>query len=199
MAELAFIRFGEEGWEQYDSPVWEGRLTLEECARAQYGMLRAGSEDEILRAVRGLGQVRDGFTDLVERCEESAVPLVIASAGLDFIIEDILRSLGLGHVCVVCPKSDLRTDGIRVVFPTTFSKTGEGDFKDGVVRYLKERGDYVLYAGNGLSDMNAARRSDMAFVMRASSLEREYASRGYPFTPISDFWPVIEALKERAG
>lgn len=30
LAELAFIHFGEEAWEQYGSPAGEGRLTLEE-------------------------------------------------------------------------------------------------------------------------------------------------------------------------
>ncbi len=199
LTELAFRRFGERGWDRYDSLIREGRLTLEEGARAQYEMLRADSVDDFLEVVHGHDQLREGFVELVESCGEVGVPLVIASFGLDFIIDYFLRKHGLFRVPVICPRFHLGADGLRVEFPPRFSDMGRGDFKDGLVRYLKERDDTVIYVGNGLSDMNAASRSDRAFVVQGLFLETECVARGHPSTPIGDFWPVTETVREQVG
>ncbi len=197
LAELALRRFAEEGWEDYDKRVREGALTLEEGIRLQFGMIRAESEHDILAAVKGHGAVRDGFADLVRMCDGAGVPLVIASGGLDFIIDHVLQAHGLGSVPVICARAELRPEGILVEFPSRFSELGEGDFKEGVVRHLRSRGDFVIHVGNGLSDLRAARLADSAFVIANSSLEIECTRRGYPFTAIETFWPVVGAVSKR--
>ncbi|MFQ5872129.1 MAG: haloacid dehalogenase-like hydrolase, partial [Candidatus Geothermarchaeales archaeon] len=83
LPELVLKRFGEKGWERYDTLLVEGKLGLEECIKQQYGMIRAESEEQILGYIRDHCAVRPGFHELVEFSRERGVELVVASAGLD--------------------------------------------------------------------------------------------------------------------
>ncbi len=40
-------QFGEEGWERFDSLVRDGKMTLNEAIRVQFGMIKAASKGSL--------------------------------------------------------------------------------------------------------------------------------------------------------
>ena len=85
LAELILRRFGRKGWEKYDTLAVEGKMKIEDCLRIQFEMIEA-SEEEILDLVRNNCRLRSGFKELLATCKDKEVPIVIATAGIDFCI-----------------------------------------------------------------------------------------------------------------
>ncbi len=194
-AVVVLNQFGEEGWERYDSYVRDGKMTLNEAIRVQFGMIKAASRETILQGVRDHFALRPGFSELHQLCHKRRIPLFVASGGLDFCLDYVLKAHRLGHIQVVCPRTRFRPQGIGVTFPAEYSKKGQGDFKAGLVASHRERGNHVTYIGNGLSDYHAGRLADELFVIRESSLDGHCRRRDIPCTRIMEFGPVSSFLR----
>ncbi len=192
---IVLNQFGEGDWERYDSLVLDGQMTLNEGIRVQFGMIKAASIETILRKARDHFALRTGFSELHDFCQTRRIPLFVASGGLDFCIDYVLKAHRLGHVKVVCPRTRFHPDGIGVTFPEEYSKKGKGDFKAGLVTSHGERGSHVTYVGNGLSDYQAGRLADELFVIRESSLDRHCEPRDIHCTRIMEFDPVTSFLR----
>ncbi len=192
---IVLNQFGEGDWERYDGLVLDGKMTLNECIRMQFGMIKAASRETILQEVRDHVALRPGFTELHDFCKTRRNPLFVASGGLDFCIDYVLKGHRLGRVKVVCPRTKFRPNGIGVTFPVEYSKKGRGDFKAGLVTSHRERGSHVTYVGNGLSDYQAGRLADELFVIRESSLDRHCERRDIHCKRIVEFDPVTSFLR----
>jgi 2-hydroxy-3-keto-5-methylthiopentenyl-1-phosphate phosphatase len=55
----------------------------------------------------------------------------------------------------------------------------------------------VFYVGDGISDFEAAGRTDLLFAHR--TLAEECVRQGIPFRPFTDFSVVLQALEEYVG
>ena len=58
----------------------------------------------------------------------------------------------------------------------------------------KKRGHYIIYAGDGISDLEAAPKADLLFAHR--TLAEECRRKEIPFRPFKDFQAVLLALRE---
>src|SRR5947199_8033607 len=82
-------KFGRGDWRTVDDLYIKGEITLEECLRRQGGMVRA-SKPKILDELDQVTKFRPGFDNLAEYCKTNRYPLVLVSAGLDFVIKHFL-------------------------------------------------------------------------------------------------------------
>jgi len=82
-------QFVEENWEQYDTLLENGQISLHDCMQVQFGMIKAAKSS----IVESLGHIplREGFGEFVQFCNSQRIPLIIVSAGLDFVIEAVLN------------------------------------------------------------------------------------------------------------
>jgi len=187
-------KFAEEEWRIFDEQLERGEITLEECLRKQFSTVRV-PEKLILEETERVLSVRPNFEKLVEYCRAHRIPLILVSAGLDFVIKHFLELKGWhGLVEVYAPKARCTVYGIRFTFPKLFDKTSVS-FKDDSVRYYKKQGKRVIYIGDGLADYNAARNADFSFAIHGSKLAELLNTDGIQHKEISDFEEVVETIK----
>jgi 2,3-diketo-5-methylthio-1-phosphopentane phosphatase len=192
-AEFILARFAQGNWRLFERQFENGKITLEECLTRQFSLVRA-SEKQILEELKGVVTFRLDFRKLAECCKENHIPLIIVSAGLDFVIQHFLK---LNHcqdlVEVYAAKTAFSANGIRFTFPTLFYKSSD-NFKHDIVKHYESQGRKVVYIGDGLADYNPAKDANYSFAIEGSKLARLCKSHGIPCKNITDFHKVIEAV-----
>jgi 2-hydroxy-3-keto-5-methylthiopentenyl-1-phosphate phosphatase len=195
--ELVLSEFAEGDWKVFDRLYERGRITLEECVRKQFSMVRA-TESLILKRVEPLLKFRQGFDKLVSQCETSGVQLIIVSAGLDFCIQHFLKLNGwLRTVEVQCLKTVSVNPNKGIIFKRSKAMSADStNLKDDLVRHYKKLGEKVVYVGDGLTDYTSATLAHHSFVIRGSKLARKCRSEGIACEEIGDFYPVVRLLRK---
>jgi len=149
----------------------------------------------ILKEIEHVASLRTNFEKLVEFCTTTKIPLILVSAGLDFVIKRFLEKNGWRRsVEVYAPKARFTAKGIQFAFPKLFDKPSVS-FKDDLVRYYKKQSKKVIYVGDGLADHHAAENADLSFAIKGSRLAELLRQKGIPHKEISDFEEVVEAIK----
>ena len=192
-SEVVLEKFAVGDWKTYDEQLEKREINIEECMEKQFAMVRA-AEDEILRQLEPVAVFRPNFNNLVNYCSARRIPFILASAGLDFVINHFLRVKGLQElVSVRSPKAECTTRGMKLTFPSLFEEGSLG-LKDDLVMYYKRRGRRVVYIGDGSPDYPAAIKADHLFVIENSRLEDLCRRERIPHKAIRDFREVLEAL-----
>lgn len=134
--EFLLERFAEGDWRTFDLLYERGEITLEECMQRQFSMLRA-PKPLMLRELEKAVFFRSGFKALAEYCRIRRIPLVVASAGLDFVIRHFLEREGWGEpIEVYAAKTVFTEEGIELTFPGLMDETS-ADFKEDLVKHYK--------------------------------------------------------------
>jgi 2-hydroxy-3-keto-5-methylthiopentenyl-1-phosphate phosphatase len=200
---LVLQRFGIPGWERHDELFDQGLIGIDELIQKQSAMIRAGSQEEILRYVAPLSRFRPGMGLLLEACAHRGVDLVVASAGIDFCIRQAFRSNGLAMPKLYCPTTTFARSGLRVVMPFSpraLARAGhrppeDQNFKRTVVDLYQTRGRKVIYIGDGMTDIAPSSIADKVFAIRGSPLERACVQRGIPHSSIRTLQPVARFVR----
>jgi 2-hydroxy-3-keto-5-methylthiopentenyl-1-phosphate phosphatase len=194
-AEFVLARFAQGDWRLFDRQFENGEITLEECLTRQFSLVRA-SEKQILKELKDVVTFRPNFKKLAEYCKQSHIPIVIVSAGLDFVIEHFLKLNNCQDLVeVYAAKTTFTANGIRFTFPTLFDSMSD-NFKNDMVRRYKSQGKEVMYIGDGTADYVGARDADHSFAMEGSKLAKLCKNHGIPCKSITDFQKVIEAIRK---
>lgn len=80
-------KFAEAEWKIFDTQFEKGEITLEECLRKQFSLVKA-PKAIILEETERVMSARLNFEKLIEYCREHKISLILVSAGLDFVIKD---------------------------------------------------------------------------------------------------------------
>jgi 2,3-diketo-5-methylthio-1-phosphopentane phosphatase len=193
-AEFALQRFANGNWKRYDDQLDEGKITLEECMAREFALVKV-SKAEIASEVGRAATLRPAFGKLVDYCEARHIPLVIVSAGLDFVVREILRRNGWeDRLEIRVPRSRFTPEGIRFLFPRLKFNSSQ-NFKDDTVVHYHRLGRRVAYVGDGSPDFAAVKAADLAFTVRGSKLSTLCDKEGLPHKDISDFADVVRGLE----
>lgn len=194
-AEFSLNKFADRSWTLIDEQFERGDITFEESLRREFEMLKV-SENDILRELEGVTDLRPSFEKLVKYCEMKDLPLIVVSGGLDFCIRHFLQKNGcLNSVEIYAPKSKQTREGFTVTFPQVYDKTST-NLKDDLVKYYKDRSTKVVYIGNGRADYPAAKIADIAFSIKDSPLAELCKVSGVPCREFTDFQQVIDAIDD---
>lgn len=194
-AEWVLARFTQGDWRQFDRQFENGEITLEECLNKEFSLMKV-SEEQILEELKDGVTFRPSFKKLAEYCKENRIPLIIVSAGLDFVIKHFLELNNCQDLVEVhAAKTAFSAQGIKFTFPTLVNKTSD-NFKHDMVRHYKSHGRKVVYVGDGLADYAAAKDADNSYAIEGSRLAKLCKSHGIPCRNIIDFQDVIEAISK---
>jgi 2,3-diketo-5-methylthio-1-phosphopentane phosphatase len=186
-------KFAKKDWRAFDKQFGRGEITLEECLQKQFATVTV-SKAQMLKEAENAAFIRPGLEELVRYCKMHAFPLILVSAGLDFVIKDFLRRHDLDSLIeVYAPKTRITNRGIRFMFPKLFDKTSVS-FKDDLVKFYRKQGKSVVYIGDGQGDYYAAGNADYPFAIKGSRLAELLKKDGIAHKEISDFWEVVEVL-----
>ncbi|TMI31392.1 hypothetical protein E6H27_06445 [Candidatus Bathyarchaeota archaeon] len=187
-------KFAQGDWRAVDDQYVKGEITLEECLRRQGAMVRT-SKSKILDELNEFTKFRPGFDNLIDYCKTNRYPLVLVSAGLDFVIKHFLeRKKWRNKVELYAAAAKCTPTGIKFDF-LKLKDNRSMNFKDDAVRYYKTRADAVAYIGDGRWDLHALRNADLRFVIRGSKLSELCKEQEIQATKVSDFNEMVVSLK----
>jgi 2-hydroxy-3-keto-5-methylthiopentenyl-1-phosphate phosphatase len=193
--ENVLARFGKGDWRTVDDQYVMGEITLEECVRLQGAMVRV-PKSQMLSYLDRVTEFRPNFGKLIEFCETNHFPLLIVSAGLDFVIKHFLtREKFQDRVELFAAEAKCTRTGIKFEWPKLRSNQSV-NLKDDMVRYYKQRADRVAYIGDGRGDLHALRNADRRFAIRNSILAELCKEQEIQATTITDFQQVVTSLQK---
>ena len=169
-AVLVLEQFASGNWREYDDLLAADEITLEECLKRQFSTVTL-SKDEISKFLRTKLTFRVGFPGFVKSCLANGIPLVIVSAGIEFIINDYLKKFGMDSIPVVAAQISFHSKGYSFRFPLLKSQKSK-NFKDDLVKQYQLKNYQVTFIGDGIGDYYAIKCADKGYVVRHSILER---------------------------
>ena len=194
VAQMLLERFGDPTWQQVRDRFRAAELTLKEYQEITFRNIQA-DQATMQSYVKQHANFRPHFKDLWAYCSANGIPMAVVSLGLDFYIEALLEKEGLRQVPVHSVNTRFTPGGITYEY--RYSRPGQdrqGNSKGLVVDGYRQKGHFIFYAGDGLSDLEAAPKADVLFAHR--TLAEECLQRGIPFRPFNDFSGVLLAVRE---
>jgi 2-hydroxy-3-keto-5-methylthiopentenyl-1-phosphate phosphatase len=196
-AEFILARFAPEKWKAFERQFEQGQLTLEQCMKKQFSLVKA-SERQILDSLERIVTFRAGFEEMARYCRRYSIPFIIVSAGLDFVIKHFLEEAGWNSlVTVYAAKSKIASDGVELEFPKPFG-LGSVNFKQDLVKQYQNRGKWTVFIGDGSGDYEAAKDADFRFAVRDSKLAKLCAKNKIDCIHFSDFHEVVKSIRHSA-
>jgi 2,3-diketo-5-methylthio-1-phosphopentane phosphatase len=196
VAELLLRQFGSATWTEVRERFRSGELTLKDYQEITFLDMQAPQE-ELQAYVRQHACFRPHFDELWHFCRDHNIPMCITSQGLDFYVQALLDGCGLSEIPVYAVVAQFDTEGritgYRYDFP--YPDAPElGNSKALMVQRFRDKGYHVFYMGDGRSDFEAGEVADTVFAHRQMAAMCDEA--GIPFTPFTDYGPVLESVRE---
>ena len=183
-----------EAWRDWEN-AWEaGRLSARDCLRRQIENLRVLRETlfEYLLPVR----VDPAFSDVVEWARRRGVEVKIISDSFEPLILHILRNNGIEGVPVLANSLEFAGERLIPAFPfANPAYTRSANAK--ALHLAPYRNHTIIFAGDGLSDLDAALAADVVFAK--STLARELAAIPVAYQPFDTLEPVLKYLRTELG
>ncbi|EEQ41692.1 putative uncharacterized phosphatase [Clavispora lusitaniae] len=147
-----------------------------------------------------------GFKDFYLWCEEKGIPVVVVSSGMKPIIYALLEKL-VGPRAA--QKIEIMSNSVSVDAETGRWKivykhpdTGFGHDKSLSIRdYLVEHGytgdkkPHLFYCGDGVSDLSAAKETNLLFAKHGKDLITYCRRENIPYTEFNDFRDIFAKIK----
>jgi 2,3-diketo-5-methylthio-1-phosphopentane phosphatase len=172
--------------------IRSSQITLSEGIAAEMRSIRRPfAEAEAL--LREQVRIDPGFVPFARWCEEKQSPLTVLSAGFQQLIDLFIRREEFPHLEILANtlKPNEQT-GWQCLFR---DQTADGHDKAAPLRAARERGEYVIFIGDGLSDRKAAEAADEVFAKH--SLAEYCRERGIHYHEYKTFDEVLQHLQDR--
>ena len=196
VAELLLNQFGDPGWRDVRQRFRDGQINLKEYQEITFRNIRA-DRATMQAYVKDHANLRPYFRDLWGFCQTNNIPMAVVSQGLDFYIEAVLERAGIGRVPVYAVDTEFKGGKISYHYNHTYpGKESQGNSKGFVVESFQNRGCYVFFAGDGQSDLEAARKADVTFAHR--TLAKFCDEESIPYQPFEDFRGMLLAVRKYA-
>ena len=196
VAELLLNRFGDPTWTDVRERFRQGELSLKDYQEITFRQMSA-DKATMQAYVRDHACFRDHFAELAAYCAAHSIPMCILSQGLDFYIQALLDDAGYSSIPVHAVRAEFDESGGRIVgyaYDFAYPDAPElGNSKALMVRRFQEHGYHVFFAGDGRSDFEAGEVAETVFAHRQMAQMCDDA--GVPYTPFTDFGPVMDALR----
>jgi 2-hydroxy-3-keto-5-methylthiopentenyl-1-phosphate phosphatase len=140
---------------------YDPKVITEEWVRDMFLRVKE-SPARLRRFIRDTARPRPGFHEFVSRCRELGIAVEIVSGGLDLYLDLLLGDWGHDHLTRYRATSRMTKNGLSVRYGYLKGSTLD-DFKRDRVRAHQREGRRVLFAGDGTSDIAAARTADAAY------------------------------------
>ena len=141
--------------------------------------------------------IRPGFRELLDYCRDNDHRFVITSHGLDFYIEEILKDAGYDGIEYHAARTDFLPDRLDVQYYGPAGEPLADGIKEQYLKSYQDQGYKVVFLGDGLSDIYAARHADYVFACK--QLVEKCREENIPFKSFDDMFDVRDGLKQITG
>ena len=194
VAELLLNRFGHPDWIDVRQSFRDGYMDLKEYQEITFRNIQA-DRATMQSYVKEHANLRPYFKELWHFCRSNDIPMAVVSQGLDFYIEALLEKEGVARVPVYAVGTEFHDGSISYHYYHAYpGKESQGNSKRFVVESFQERGCHVFFAGDGRSDLEAARAADVIFAH--SALAKFCDDEGISYQPFEDFSGMLLSVRE---
>ncbi len=187
-------KYAQGNWQQYDTQYERGELRLQDVVKKQ-GIMIKTPEMVLVAEMERVTGFRPNFDKLITYCRTNQIQIAFISAGLEFVINHLLRMKGWNNlVKLYTAKAETTPEGIRLTFPRLRDKNSQ-DLKDDAVRFHQSKGRKVAYVGDGRWDLPALKLADYRFAVKGSTLANLCRQQNIPAREITDFQEVTATLQ----
>jgi 2-hydroxy-3-keto-5-methylthiopentenyl-1-phosphate phosphatase len=179
-------------WKSIETAYAQRHITVEECNRWQYRLIREPLESLQDFTCR-YAEVRPGFSEFVDYCQHNNISLVIVSNGVDFYIQTVLARIDMSHLELHCGQGVFSGDGIIVSYKDPEGHPLDNSFKGRYLKWLRGRDSTIVYLGDGYSDIEPASQAD--HVLATGALPDMLEAESVAATPFDDFYDVIREIQ----
>ncbi|HYM20228.1 MAG TPA: MtnX-like HAD-IB family phosphatase [Candidatus Kapabacteria bacterium] len=191
--DILFKHFGDPKaftvWQKFNTREY----TAAECIAEACATVR-NVDPRRMSEVFTLQEIRSGFSEFAEFCEEKNIALTIVSDGFSLYIRPILEHNSL-NISFHANTIELTNDGsLSVEFTNGRESCWRcGSCKCSAITTTSADEDTIVYIGDGYSDHCPVEISDVIF---ARDMLRSFCStHGIPYHPFEDFHTVKEILQ----
>ena len=189
---LMLDAFADGDWRALHRQYEETKISVGRFNEAAFAMVKADRKS-LLQAIAGKVKIRPGFPEVVACCHRKGFRLVIVSNGLDFYIEEILKDLGLTGMEVFAAQTRFLPGQVKVQYIGPDGQPRDDAFKEAYVDLFLGQGYRIIYAGNGDSDFQPARKCH--YVFATGNLLTRCRQAKLDCIPFSDFNEVVSVLE----
>jgi 2,3-diketo-5-methylthio-1-phosphopentane phosphatase len=194
VAEMLLNRFGDPDWKDVRQSFRDGHMDLKEYQEITFRNIRA-DRATMQSYVKEHASLRPYFRELWGFCQSNNIPMAVVSQGLDFYIEALLEREGVGRVPVYAVDTEFQDGVISYHYNHTYpGKESQGNSKGFVVESFQNRGCHVFFAGDGRSDLEAARVADVIFAH--STLAKFCDEESITYQPFNDFGGMLVSVQQ---
>jgi 2-hydroxy-3-keto-5-methylthiopentenyl-1-phosphate phosphatase len=170
----------------------EGRISVGRFNTEVFARVRADRQT-LIRIAKENARLRSGFPEMVACCRRKGFRLVIVSNGLDFYIEEIIKDLGLTGIEIHAARTRFLPGQVKVQYVGPDGQPRDDAFKEAYVDLFLGQGYRIIYAGNGDSDFQPARKCH--YVFATGNLLARCQQAKLDCIPFSDFNEVVSVLE----
>ena len=184
--------FAKGDWRAINKQYSDGIITVGEFNERAFGLVRAGKK-VMLNYLNDKVKIRPGFQKFVEICQEKGIRLVIVSNGLDFYIKKVLEDMGLLNLEYHAAETRFHANVLKVRYIGPDNSVVDSGYKEKYLNHFLSEGYYVVYIGNGTSDLLPARGAHQIFA--TESLLEHCQSSGVTCIPFNSFLEINQVVK----
>lgn len=154
------------------------------------------NEKEILEDIMEIS-IDPYAKEFINNVKSSGGDFAVVSAGTSYYIERLFESKEIKNVTIYSNKSIFKDNGLHFQLDETseFYSSIYGIDKEKVVKKLKEKYNFIFYAGDSEPDLKAALISDVVFARGSlSELLRENDKKFIEFKNFQDIWNKVENI-----
>lgn len=201
---------GSEKREILDEQIKTGERSFRDVSEEMWGSLNVSFDDGFDIMEKNL-EIDTDFQTFHKYCIENDIPFNVISAGLKPVLRKVLDTF-LGeeessHIEIVANDAEITEDGSqwkpiwrhdnelghdKAISMTEARKQAQMECEDGTI-------PLIVFIGDGVSDLPAAREADVLFARRGLRLEEYCIENKIPYIPFDTFADIqkeIQKLKE---
>jgi 2-hydroxy-3-keto-5-methylthiopentenyl-1-phosphate phosphatase len=190
-ASQVFEHFAAPEWREAEARYHAGEMSVEQFNAAALDLVTS-RDDELRAFAGGAARLREGFLGLTDWAHWHGWLAIVVSTGFDFYVDAVLDGLGLDRVARHTGRTrfDYRW---RVTYLSPRGIELQEGFKLAYAGAFRGAGDFVVYVGDGGSDVEAGRLAQVVFA-RSTLWERlkDEHPRIYPFETFNDVTAVLD-------
>lgn len=186
-----FKTFAGAAW---SGPVlrWKaGEISSRECLTQECALAKA--DTEALDAFIESCTIEPSFISFYRSIQKAGWPFFVVSDGLSYYINRMLYRYALTNIPVYSNTLIVGENQFIPEFPGYNYTCGKcGNCKTNHLEQWRNKGDNLVYIGDGLSDRCAAENADIVFAKK--DLAKYCTEKGIDFVSFSDFDDILEHL-----
>ncbi|TKD71378.1 MtnX-like HAD-IB family phosphatase [Pseudalkalibacillus hwajinpoensis] len=154
------------------------------------------NEDQIIKDIRSL-PIDEHVPSFIKTVQQSGGDFYILSAGTDYYIEHILLHYGIDNVPVFSNKGYYENQNVHLSIDENHKHYSRryGIDKSKVIEEMKEKYDFVYFAGDSEPDSHPAKVADLTFAKDA--LQDILKENGVPFIGVNSFKEIEKIFRNK--